>query len=472
MSTTTQTTPRTTPDPETERAPAAEGFSGEPAGEAVVDVIDLLAGTTPDSPLSRTRAQRPRARENAQRSFEALLEPADPGSFSHTERYAVATFTAHLHRFEHAARFYADVLSDTAPHLLDPIHHAARDAASTGPAGTYREPGLSAESVPTTAWTPSPALAAQLGPRLSAALTHTHLLVFRPREAGPAALRDLLRAGWSADHVVSLSQLVAFLTFQLRTAWGLAVLRSPHHHEAGRGVSGTTRHEPTGSGEPAGPQPGAHDHGPQTHLDLVTEHPDLHRPERFTQQSLGWVPWLEPVAEDDLTDAQREALVEPARAKMPYFRLLARDPDALRARTLTDLDIFFNTTGGIGRAERELAAAATSRRNGCVFCAHVHAAAATRESGRGQDVQRLLDDGPSADLGDERWNAIVAASVHLADTPLAFNGDDVDRLRSAGLDDTAIVDVVNGAAFFNWANRLMLSLGEPEVPASRRREPA
>ncbi|WP_432541415.1 alkylhydroperoxidase domain protein [Kineococcus sp. SYSU DK002] len=202
--------------------------------------------------------------------------------------------------------------------------------------------------------------------------------------------------------------------------------------------------------------------------DVVTEHPDLHRPEAFTQQGLGWVPWLRPVAEADLTDVQREALVEPSRAAMPYFRLLARDPEALRARTLTDLDIFFNTDGGVGRAERELAAAATSRHNGCVFCASVHAAAATRESGRRDDVQRLLDEGVHADLGDERWNAVVAASVHLAETPLAFGAADVERLRAAGLDDAEIVDVVNGAAFFNWANRLMLSLGEPEVPTSRR----
>ncbi len=41
------------------------------------------------------------------------------------------------------------------------------------------------------------------------------------------------------------------------------------------------------------------------------------------------------------------------------------------------------------------------------------------------------------------------------------------RLRGAGLDDASIVDVIGGAAFFNWANRLMLSLGEPEVPARR-----
>lgn len=201
--------------------------------------------------------------------------------------------------------------------------------------------------------------------------------------------------------------------------------------------------------------------------DTVTTYPDLARPDAFTQQGLGWVPWLLPVAEDELTDAQRDALIEPARVKMPYFRLLARDPEALRARTLTDLDIFYNVSGGIGRAERELAAAATSRHNGCVFCASVHAASATRESGREADVQRLLDEGVEADLGDETWNAVVAASVALADTPLAFGEDDIARLRAAGLDDAEIVDVIGGAAFFNWANRLMLSLGEPEVPARR-----
>ncbi|MEW1835168.1 alkylhydroperoxidase domain protein [Microbacterium sp. NPDC079995] len=199
----------------------------------------------------------------------------------------------------------------------------------------------------------------------------------------------------------------------------------------------------------------------------VTEYPDLARPDRFTQQGLGWVPWLAPVLEAQLTERQREALIEPARAKMPYFRLLARDPDALEARTLTDLDIFFNVEGGVGRAERELAATAASRANGCVFCASVHSAAATRESGRREDVQRLLDEGTTADLGDESWNAIVAASVSLTTTPLEFDTADVDRLRDAGLDDASIVDVIGGAAFFNWANRLMLSLGEPEVPAAR-----
>ena len=66
----------------------------------------------------------------------------------------------------------------------------------------------------------------------------------------------------------------------------------------------------------------------------------------------------------------------------------------------------------------------------------------------------------SADLG-ERWNAIVAASVALTATPIAFGPEHVERCAASGLDDAAIVDVINAASFFNWANRLMLSLGEP-----------
>ena len=37
----------------------------------------------------------------------------------------------------------------------------------------------------------------------------------------------------------------------------------------------------------------------------------------------------------------------------------------------------------------------------------------------------------------------------------------LSALVPAGLDDLAIADLIQSAAFFNWANRLMLSLGEP-----------
>jgi alkylhydroperoxidase domain protein len=184
------------------------------------------------------------------------------------------------------------------------------------------------------------------------------------------------------------------------------------------------------------------------------------RPNAFTQAEIGWTPWLAPLEDKDLTERHWAGLVDASRSKSTYFMLLARDPDILEARTKTDKDIFYNTKSGLPRADRELSAAAASRSNGCIFCASVHARFASHHSKRTDDVQRLLDEGTDADLGS-RWNAIVAASVALTATPSEFGATEIERLRSEGLDDLEIADVVHGAAFFNWANRLMLSLGEP-----------
>ena len=186
-------------------------------------------------------------------------------------------------------------------------------------------------------------------------------------------------------------------------------------------------------------------------------------PNAFTRAQVDWLPWLDPVAEPDLSDRQRAGLVDPSRAKSAYFRLLARDPDILGARTRTDKDIFYNTAEGLPRAERELAAASASRLNGCIYCASVHARFAATYSKREADVDRLLAEGTGTDLG-ERWNAVVAAAVALTATPPHFGAPEIARLRAAGLDDLEIADVIHATSFFNWANRLMLSLGEPAAP--------
>jgi alkylhydroperoxidase domain protein len=196
----------------------------------------------------------------------------------------------------------------------------------------------------------------------------------------------------------------------------------------------------------------------------VITHPHLEHPRDFTRGNVGWQPWLEPLTEADLTDEHRER-VDPSRLKGAYFRLLARDLDALVARTKTDIDIFYNTKGGLGRAERELSAAATSRFNGCVFCASVHARFAAHQSKRVDDVDRLLEEGVDAEQ-EPLWRAIIEASVALARTPSALTEHHIQALRDAGLDDLAISDAIHGAAFFNWANRLMLSLGVAEEPAA------
>lgn len=189
-------------------------------------------------------------------------------------------------------------------------------------------------------------------------------------------------------------------------------------------------------------------------------------PNVFTQDELGWTPWLTPLGEAELTDRHWAGLVDASRSKSPYFMLLAHDPEVLEARTKADKDIFYNPDGGLPRAERELSATATSRHNGCIFCASVHSRFATTHSKRRDDVQKLLDEGVSADLG-ARWNAVKDAAVALTDTPIAFGEDEIESLSAAGLDDFEIADVISTSAFFNWANRLMLSLGEPLPPQAK-----
>ena len=155
----------------------------------------------------------------------------------------------------------------------------------------------------------------------------------------------------------------------------------------------------------------------------------------FTLALLDWLPWLEPPAEDALTERQRASLVDAARSKSAYFRLLARDPDILEARTRTDKDIFYNTSHPACRAPNENLSAATSRLLSMdAFiarrCIARHAIYGIRNEC--DDVKRLLDAGVHADLG-ERWNAIVAASVALAATPIAFGAEHVTRLRGGGI---------------------------------------
>jgi CMD domain protein len=190
------------------------------------DIIDHLAEITAGSRLDTIRRARPDARENAQQSFLALLEPADPGELPLGDRYAVAAYVALLHDAQGAptrsSAFYLELLDDAAaPGVTASVRRAADAGRASGPYGGYREPALQREAV---AGPVARVDRSVLGERLAAALEHAHLLVLHPRDARPEALRALTAAGWGPDALVSLSQLVAFLSFQLRLVHGLRVL--------------------------------------------------------------------------------------------------------------------------------------------------------------------------------------------------------------------------------------------------------
>ncbi|GAA2847059.1 CMD domain protein [Nonomuraea rubra] len=187
----------------------------------ITDVIDHLAGIAPGSSLDRLRDRRPDAREHAQRSYDVLFTPDDEGEVTLVERDAVAAFVTGLHQDLTVARFYADRLAELSPGLLKAVEYEVEAGRATGPYGVYAGV-LAAESEEGPRYRASDPAA--LGVRLAAAFEHAHLLVFRPREAGRDALAALRRAGWSETGIVTLSQLVAFLSFQVRVITGLRLL--------------------------------------------------------------------------------------------------------------------------------------------------------------------------------------------------------------------------------------------------------
>jgi CMD domain protein len=191
----------------------------------IPDVIDRLAGIEPGSRLDEIRAQRPEARQNAQKSYLALFQP-DGGYDEVTaqERHVLAAFVAGLHREPSIAEFYATSVADPDGQLAAALSEEVFRGATQGPYGRYPEGPLDVEDKEGLAYRVLDAHRGLLGQRLAAAFEHAHLLVFRPRDASPAALRELLDAGWSTTGIVTLSQLVTFLSFQLRVVTGLRVL--------------------------------------------------------------------------------------------------------------------------------------------------------------------------------------------------------------------------------------------------------
>jgi CMD domain protein len=187
------------------------------------DVIDRLVGIAPGDPLDALRAQRPDARTNAQASFDALLHSDELEDASQLERLAVAYWTVVLSGSPTAA-YYRELLAASSEPTAAALDAALTGAVTTGPYGDYPDGPLSVENVLGLQWTADAALTDAAGPRLAAALAHTHLLVYRPRDSSADALQELLDAGWSTTGIVTISQLVAFLNFQLRVVAGLTVL--------------------------------------------------------------------------------------------------------------------------------------------------------------------------------------------------------------------------------------------------------
>ncbi|CAI0726873.1 MULTISPECIES: alkylhydroperoxidase domain protein [Serratia] len=362
------------------------------------DLLAELAEIAADSALAQARTTRQAATDAIQASYLALFSPADAGDFPLAQRLLLARRISEWHGESRLAAHYAALLERQG-----------------------EEPQ---------------------GEGLRAALDHAERLAFQPANADAQHLQALRQAGWSLDAIVTLSQLIAFVSFQSRLLQGYRLL--------GGKAAAAAAHPPVTAGRWRT--------GPLT-LD------GRQAPPAFTRQELGWEPWIaaKPLAEFD--EDGKAQLTRFGHADSDYFRLLARNHPVLEQRTLADRAIFY-TPGGLARQERELAATVASKVNGCIYCASVHARKAAQLSKREAEVERLLAVAPGEVLSqgqDERWRAQIDFAAALSATPPRADGGQLAALRAQGLDELALLDLVQSTAFFAWANRLMLTLGEPYV---------
>jgi alkylhydroperoxidase domain protein len=355
------------------------------------DILAELAEIAPGSALAQARATRDAATRHAQGSYETLFSQQDT-AFPLDERFAVAAKVAKWHNADALAAHYAGF------GLADPT-----------------------------------------SARLTPALNFARLLTFSPVEATPSALKTLSQAGWSKEGIVTLAQLIAFVSFQSRLITGLRLLNdkavTASDTPVVAGIWHTTNTTATGKAAPV----------------------------LFTQAELGWEPWIAAKPLADFADDEVAILAKFGHTDSDYFRLLGRNLPVLEQRTLTDKGIFY-TPGGLPRAERELAATVTSKVNGCIYCASVHARKASQLSKDDNAVEALLAIRPGQSLSEgqsARWQAEIEFAAALSVTPPAVTPHHLAALEKQSLDTLEQLDLIQSAAFFAWANRLMLTLGEP-----------
>lgn len=361
------------------------------------DLLQQLAEIATDSPLDAARQQRDAATKHTQGSYDVLFHASASGEFPLAARLAIARQVAHWHEEIPLAEHYASRLADSS--LADK-------------------------------WLP--------------ALAHAERLTFTPAAATPEHLHALEQAGLCRETIVTLSQLVGFVSFQSRLLRGLRLLN-------GEGV-------PAGNGEPT--VAGGWNSASLTVSGKLA-------PVAFTRDELGWEPWLasKPLAE--FNAVEQATLAKFGHSDSDYFRLLGRNLPLLEQRTLADKGIFY-TSGGLPRKERELAATAASKVNGCIFCASVHARKAVQLSKQPDEVDRLIATDPGKTLAEAqspRWLALIDLAASLSATPLVPTLAQLDTLRGLGLSELELLDLVQSTAFFAWANRLILTLGEPFIYA-------
>ena len=185
---------------------------------------------------------------------------------------------------------------------------------------------------------------------------------------------------------------------------------------------------------------------------------------KFTRSIPDWRPRIEPIKLDEANSDQLEALqITPSNTKVSdYVLTLAHDVESLKVRSPLFNAIMYDK-GGMSRSEREIGAIGASIVNRCIYCASVHASRHAQLTKSDDVTDKIFVDGENAKLS-ARDAAILKFAIKLSDAPSRANKDDLNELKTVGLHEEEILDLILSTSLFGWANRLMHVLGDPVRP--------
>ena len=151
-------------------------------------VVAKAAGLTSDSPLKGALTLRSDILELTENSHEASLRPIQPGNLTHAERAGLACRMAKRNDEPVLARHYETLFG----------------VGSQAVANTKFDGGDDA--------------------RLKAIIRHTDLVTTNPKEATADDITGLRSAGLDDADIVRLSELIAFVSYQVRVVAGLRLM--------------------------------------------------------------------------------------------------------------------------------------------------------------------------------------------------------------------------------------------------------
>lgn len=157
------------------------------------DLMLELAGIEPDSPLAAIVAKRADIFELTQKTHDAALKPQEPGGLSHGLRAAIGCRIAALNGDEAFLKHFRKLLQEA---KASDSEKRLAELSCTG--SDARETAL---------------------------VRHADLVAGEPKRASGADIELLSKAGVSAADIVRLSELVAFVSYQLRVVAGLRLMR-------------------------------------------------------------------------------------------------------------------------------------------------------------------------------------------------------------------------------------------------------